>query len=140
MTTKHKILKTDLILQSLAIAGIGVAFFINMMTNESFAETFFGIMVLVLASVQVLGALIIGGLYDDKRRKNYLRVLFWMHGVGTLMMAIVANLNIEALLYINIFIFVIDWLISPFFLAIWSWSNSFKSFQEYEAELYSEYV
>lgn len=138
MTKKHKILKADLIIQTLTIGSMGLAIPLNFI-NDSGAP-FFAVMVFVLAGVQVLGALTMAYLYDDKRRKKYLKVLFWMHGMGTLVMAIIASLNIEILLYLNRSIFVINWLISPFFLAIWSLVNSFKSLQEYEAEANQEFV
>lgn len=138
MTRKHKILKADLIAQTVAMVGLVVSFFVS--NDMRPMEAFFPIMICVLAVVQVVGALVIGFLYHDKRRKRYLKVLFWMHGMGTLLMFVLGSTGLETLIAINVFIFVVNWLMSPFILAFWSLANSIEGLREYEDELYSEYV
>lgn len=138
MTRKHKILKADLIVQTVTTIGLVISFFVS--SDIHSIEGLFPIMIGVLAVVQVVGAVVIGFLYNDKRRKNYLKVLFWMHGMGTLFMFILISTGLEALMAINIIIFVVNWLMSPFILAFWSLANSIEGLREYEDELYSEYV
>ena len=89
----------------------------------------------VLAFIQVTNSLFLGFYYNDRRRKRYLKTLFWVQGVGTLLAIIFAALEIGFLTWFSTFFVYTAWLIFPFFMAFWSVSNSWKAVKEAKLEI-----
>jgi hypothetical protein len=130
MKNKLKLMQADFVLQSLAIVAvvISVIFIDKWRLDDAFVFTLF-----VLAGIQVISNLFLGFKYDDKRRKGYLKVLFWVQGVGSFVMLILGFLGVSAEALITFFY--ICWIFIPFFMVFWSLFNSWKGMQDAKLEL-----
>ena len=128
MKNKLMLMQIDFGLQIGAVVLLIISFGLEAETIAGFA--FFG-----LAGIQVLGNLFLGFKYDDKRRKRYLKLLFWAQGVGSLIMAIFVASDNEILGGIAFGYIYFGWILVPFFMVFWSLYNSWKGMQDVKLEV-----
>ena len=131
---KEKILRLDLALQISLLLCLGITILLECDGNS------IGICFFSFAAVQVLFALITAFRYKDKRKKKYLKYLFWINGVGTGIAFLFGYFGIGLVAYV---IFLFCWVFCPVFLAIWALINSVLALNECEQganEQASEFV
>ena len=130
MKNKLLLMQIGFALQIGAIALLLISLILDAETVAAFA--FF-----CLAGIQVLDNLILGFKYDDQRRKEYLKLLFWIQGVGTAFVVMV--ITFSKLEFIGGIAFLyIAWVILPFFMVFWSLYNSWKGIGKAKIELEQE--
>lgn len=128
MKNKLLLMQIGLALQIGAIALMLISLIFDAETVAAYA--FFS-----LAGIQVLDNLILGFKYNDKRRKAYLKLLFWVQGVGTLIAMIFAWSDVEVLGGIAFGFIYFGWIFIPFFMVFWSLYNSWKGIKDAQLEL-----
>lgn len=125
---KEKILRLDFAVQTALIFGMIMSLIYDNSGNN-FAICFFA-----FAIVQVISGVVGGFVFGDKAKKNYSKTVFWINGVGTGLIFLLAfTLNDVGVAAGYLFVFC--WMICPFFLAIWAYGNSFLGWKKASKEL-----
>lgn len=127
-------MKNKLLLMQIGLASQIGAIALMLISLIFDAETVAAYAFFSLAGIQVLDNLILGFKYDDKRRKAYLKLLFWVQGVGTLIVLIFSWLSSRSG-ELGILFLYIAWIFIPFFMVFWSLYNSWKGIKDAQLEL-----
>ena len=136
MKNKLNLMQVDFVLQSFAIVAMIISMFLVFLdVEEPFLYVLF-----ILAGIQVVSNLFLGFKYDDKRRKEYLKMLFWIHGFGSIIACFLGSIEIEFLGIIAFLFLGFTWGFFPFFMAFWSLYNSWKGMQDAKLELNNHFM
>ena len=128
---KEKILRLDFAAQTALIFGMIMSLIYDN-NGDNFAICFFS-----FAIVQVISGIVGGFVYGDKAKKNYSKTVFWINGIGTGLIFLLA-FTVNDVGNAAGYLFVFCWMICPWFLAIWAYGNSFLGWKAASKELKSD--